>query len=192
VNIFAIDPVPGIGNFQEHRVKLQSNVKEYIAFYARDERSKGFSCVIPQTATGTQTSIYPMAGRHATLAGNATALGGEPSSSSDLNALIEPGRIVRHLSETCLKRWGVPLAKTLNLSDADLRRFTGAIISNEARYKKMHNQSYTWFTELDKGERSVSLGSKGVPFSAVKGTIYRPATGLTTSLLDITGYQHLR
>ena len=69
-------------------MKLESNVKEYIAFYARDERSKGFSCVIPQTATGTKTSIYPMAGRHATLAGNATALGGEPSSSSDLNALI--------------------------------------------------------------------------------------------------------
>lgn len=40
VNIFAIDPVPGIGNFQENRVKLESNVKEYIAFYARDERSK--------------------------------------------------------------------------------------------------------------------------------------------------------
>ncbi|MFJ4606628.1 hypothetical protein [Pseudomonas atacamensis] len=192
VNIFAIDPVPGIGNFQENRVKLESNVKEYIAFYARDERSKGFSCVIPQTATGTKTSIYPMAGRHATLAGNATALGGEPTNSGDLNALIEPGRIVRHLAETCLKRWGVPLSKTLNLSDTDLRRLTGAIVSDEARYKKMHSQSYTYFTELDKGERYVSLGSKGVPFSAVKGTIYRPATGLTTSLLDISGYQHLR
>ncbi|WP_339100732.1 hypothetical protein WKQ99_27230 [Pseudomonas atacamensis] len=190
VNIFAIDPVPGIGNFQENRVKLQSNVKEYVAFYARDERSKGFSCVIPQTATGTRTSIYPMAGRHATLAGNATALGGEPTNSGDLNA-IEPGRIVRHLAETCLKRWGVPLSKTLNLSDTDLRRLTGAIVRDEARYKKMHSQSYTYFTELDKGERYVSLGSKGVPFSAVKGTIYRPATGLTTSLLDISGYQHL-
>lgn len=188
VNIFAIDPVPGIGNFQENRVKLESNVKEYIAFYARDERSKGFSCVIPQTATGTRTSIYPMAGRHATLAGNATALGGEPTNSSDLNALIEPGRIVRHLAETCLKRWGVPLSKTLNLTDTELRRLTGAIVSDEARYKKMHSQSYTYFTEL----RYVSLGSKGVPFSAVKGTIYRPATGLTTSLLDISGYQHLR
>jgi hypothetical protein len=66
VKILAIDPVPGIGNFQEHRVKLNSNVKEYVGFYARDERSKGFSCVIPQTATGTRTHIFPIPGRHAT------------------------------------------------------------------------------------------------------------------------------
>lgn len=40
VNIFAIDPVPGIGNFQDDKVKLGANVKEYVGFYARDERSK--------------------------------------------------------------------------------------------------------------------------------------------------------
>jgi hypothetical protein len=42
VNIFAIDPVPGMGNFQTEKVTLGRNVKEYVAFYARDERSKGF------------------------------------------------------------------------------------------------------------------------------------------------------
>jgi hypothetical protein len=46
VNIFAIDPVPGMGNFQTEKVTLGRNVKEYVAFYARDERSKGFSCVV--------------------------------------------------------------------------------------------------------------------------------------------------
>lgn len=192
VNIFALDPVPGIGNFQDQRVRLGANVKEYVAFYARDERSKGFSCVIPQTAVGTKTSIYPMAGRHATMAGNATAAGGVPTSSSDLNALIEPGRVVRHFAETCLTRWGVQLNKTLNLSEADLLRLTGAIASDEARYKLMHKVSYTYFTELDQGERYVSLGSKGVPFSAVKGSIYTPATGLMTSVLELAAYKHLR
>jgi hypothetical protein len=192
VNIFAIDPVPGIGNFQDERVKLASNVKEYVGFYARDERSKGFSCVIPQTATGTKTSVYPMAGRHATLAGNATAGGGVPTNSSDMKALVDPGRIVRHLAETCLKRWGVSLTKTLNLSDADLKTLTANVVRDEAKYKLMHKLSYTYFTELDKGERYVSLGSKGVPFSTVKGAIYSPATGLATSVLDISAYAHLR
>jgi hypothetical protein len=192
VNIFAIDPVPGIGNFQDERVKLASNVKEYVGFYARDERSKGFSCVIPQTATGTKTSVYPMAGRHATLAGNATAGGGVPTNSSEMKALVDPGRIVRHLAETCLKRWGVSLTKTLNLSDADLKTLTANVVRDEAKYKLMHKLSYTYFTELDKGERYVSLGSKGVPFSTVKGAIYSPATGLATSVLDISAYAHLR
>ncbi|PNG45129.1 hypothetical protein A1354_04620 [Pseudomonas asplenii] len=189
VNIFALDPVPGIGNFQENRVKLGANVKEYVAFYARDERSKGFSCVIPQTATGTKTSVYPMAGRHATMAGNATADGGVPANASDLKTLVEPGRVVRHYAEMCLKRWGVQLNKTLNLTQADLQNLTNGIVRDEARYKRMHNISYTYFTELDKGERYVSLGSKGVPFSAVKGTIYAPATGLTTSVLDVAAYR---
>ncbi|WP_027611212.1 hypothetical protein [Pseudomonas sp. URIL14HWK12:I6] len=192
VNIFALDPVPGIGNFQEERVKLAGNVKEYVAFYARDERSKGFSCVIPQTATGTKTCIYPMAGRHATMAGNATSSGGAPTGASDLKALSEPGRIVRHLAETCLKRWGVQLQKTLNLTQADLENLTNGIVRDETKYKLMHKHSYTYFTELDQGERYVSLGSKGVPFSSVKGEIYKPATGLATSLLDISAYQHLR
>lgn len=192
VNIFALDPVPGIGNFQEERVKLAANVKEYVAFYARDERSKGFSCVIPQTATGTKTCIYPMAGRHATMAGNATSSGGVPTDASDLKVLFEPGHIVRHLAETCLKRWGVQLQKNLDLTQADLENLTNGIVRDEAKFKLMHKYSYTYFTELDQGERYVSLGSKGVPFSSVKGEIYKPATGLATSLLDISAYQHLR
>jgi len=40
-------------------------------------------------------------------------------------------------------------------------------------------------TKLDKGERYVSLGSKGVPFSTLKGTVHRPATGLSTRWVRI-------
>lgn len=186
VNIFAIDPVPGIGNFQEEKVKLNANVKEYVGFYARDERSKGFSCVIPQTATGTRTHIYPMPGRHGTLVGNAAADG-----VSGPKALAEPGLIVRHFAEVCLKRWGVPLDKTTNLTSTDLQNHHNAMASAAAKYKAMEKCSYTFFTELDQGERYVSLGSNGVKFSAVKGTIYAPATGLTTGLQDVAAYQHI-
>ncbi|WP_454845066.1 hypothetical protein [Pseudomonas farris] len=191
VNIFAIDPVPGIGNFQDDKVKLGANVKEYVGFYARDERSKGFSCVIPQTATGTKTHIYPIPGRHATMAGNATSTGGVPKGAGDLKILVEPGRIVRHFAEVCLKRWGVQLDKSLSLTQADLQNLGKAMVDNEAKYRLMHSYSYTYFSELDQGERYVSLGSKGVNFSAVKGTIYAPATGLTTSVLDVAAYQHI-
>ncbi|KNH46602.1 hypothetical protein HTX81_11630 [Pseudomonas lini] len=186
VNIFAIDPVPGIGNFQDDKVKLGPNVKEYVGFYARDERSKGFSCVIPQTATGTKTHIYPIPGRHATVAGNAS-----PDGVNGSKTLAEPGRFVRHFAEVCLQRWGVQLDKSLNLTHADLENLGKAMVDNEAMYQLMHKYSYTYFTELDQGERYVSLGSQGVNFSAVKGAIYAPATGLTTSVLDVAAYQHI-
>ena len=187
VSIFAIDPVPGISNFQEDKVKLNANVKEYVGFYARDERSKGFSCVIPQTVTGTRTHIYPLPGRHGTLVGNASADG-----VSGPKTLAEPGLIVRHFAEVCLKRWGVPLNKTLNLTPADLQNHHNAMARDAAKYKAMEKNSYTYFTELDQGERYVSLGSNGVKFSAVRGTIYAPATGLSTGLADVDSYRHIR
>lgn len=187
VNIFAIDPVPGISNFQNDKVTLNKNVKEYVAFYARDERSKGFCCVIPQTSALTKTHIYPMPGRHGTLVGNASADG-----VSGPKALAEPGLIVRHFAEVCLKRWGVPLNKTLNLSQADLENLHNVMASAEAKYVAMHRCSYTYFTDLDKGERYVSLGSKGVNFSAVKGAGYTPATGLASSLkMDKGSYRDI-
>ncbi|MGE8153852.1 hypothetical protein ACQKP5_21740 [Pseudomonas vancouverensis] len=191
VNIFAIDPVPGVGNFQDDKVKLGANVREYAGFYAMDERSRGFSCVIPQTVPGTVTRIFPMAGRHATMAGNATSTGGEPKGSGDMKVFIEPGRIVRHFAETCLTRWGVQLNNTLNLSQNDLLNLSSNLARDRAKYELMHNFSYTYFTELDKGERYVSLGSKGVPFSTVRGTIYEPATGLATSLLEVDVYKSM-
>lgn len=185
VNIFAIDPVPGIGNFQDDKVKLGANVKEYVGFYARDERSKGFCCVIPQTTTATKIHIYPMAGRHATLVGNASHDG-----VSGPKTLVEPGRFVRHFAEVCLQRWGVRLDKALNLTPIDLGNLGKAMVDAEAKYRLMHNYSYTYFTELDQGERYVSLGSQGINFSAVKGTIYTPVTGLSTNVLDVAAYHH--
>jgi len=128
-----------------------------------------------------------MPGRHATLVGNAFA-----DDVSGPKVVAEPGLIVRHFAEVCLKRWGTVLVKNLNLTDADLRNHTAAIVNAAAKYKAMEKCSYTWFTELGQGERYVSLGSKGVPFSTVKGTIYTPATGLTTSVLDVEGYRAIR
>lgn len=129
VNIFAIDPVPGPLNFQNEKVSLGKNVKEYVAFYAKDERSKGFCCVIPKTDSATIVRIFPMRGRHATLVGNASL-----DSVSEGKVLYEPGLIVRHFAEVCLTRWGVKLDKKLKLSDRDLLELHQSIAKNSDLY----------------------------------------------------------
>lgn len=177
VNIFAVDPVPGPLNFQPERVTLGANVKSYVGFFARDERSKGFSCVIPLTHNSTRTHIYPMAGRHASLVGNATVKG-----TVGPKQLPEPGLIVRHFAERCLTRWGVKLDKMLNLSTAELQNYHQAIEQADAHYVLMRQESYTYFTEQEQGERYVSRGSNGTAFSSVQGPPLQPTAGLGASL----------
>ncbi len=177
VNIFAIDPVPGALNFQGEKVTLGSNVSEYVGFYARDERSKGFSCVIPNTHPSTKVHIYPMAGRHATVVGNAAANGSEGA-----KVVHEPGRIVRHFAETCLTRWGVKLNKKLNLGAAEIAKLHDAIVRGEQLYEAMRKQSYTLITEDEKNQRYVTHGDKGRPFTAIEGDKFQPKQGLAASL----------
>jgi hypothetical protein len=187
VNIFAIDPVPGPLNFQNERVSLGKNVREYVGFYARDERSKGFACVIPKTDPATKVSIFPMAGRHATLVGNAAANG-----SSGPAALPEAGQLTRHYAEICLTRWGVALNKKLDLSAAKISDLHQRIVLNEAAFTAMRKFSYTGLTEQNNSERSVSLGDKGAAFSSISGNGFKPEAGLAASLVkDHTAYKDI-
>lgn len=187
VNIFAIDPVPGVGNVQTHRVKLAGNVREYVGFYSRDERSKGFACVIPATEPGTQTSVYPMPGRHATLVGNASADGAGSG-----KVLAEPGMIVRHFAEVCLKRWGVQLGECLNLSDSDLMAHHKSISANDEQYRAMRGKSYTVITEGENEDRFVHYGEKGTSFSFVRGENLDPSDGLSQTSWTAQSYKALR
>lgn len=177
VNIFAVDPVPGPLNFQPEKVTLGKNVRHYVGFYARDERSKGFSCVIPQAQPGTRVSIYPMAGRHATLVGNASLTG-----ASGPGALTEAGMLVRHYAEICLNRWGVSLNKKLNLTPAQILLFHQNVVRQESDFIKMRAFSYTRLTEHLNNERYVSHGDKGTRFSSVTASNFAPRRALATSL----------
>lgn len=188
VNIFAIDPVPGVGNFAKHRVHLGENVKQYVGFFSRDERSKGFSCVIPKTHASTRCHVYPMPGRHATLVGNASADGA--GSGKDL---AEPGLIVRHFAEVCLTRWGVKLGKMLKLGESVLRAHHQALNRDDAKYQAMCKHSYTLVTEAEKNERYVSLADKGVAFSSVKGEPFQPNSALAAPIKwDGAAYKEIR
>ncbi|MFK0032715.1 hypothetical protein [Pseudomonas monteilii] len=187
VNIFAIDPVPGIGNVQTERTTLAANVREYVGFYSRDERSKGFACVIPSVDSSTQICIYPMPGRHATLVGNASADG-----ASGGEALKEPGLIVRHFAEVCLGRWGVALDKRLALSDRQLMEYHRAMTAAERQYHAMRSESYTVLTEGERDNRLVHCGEACTHFSKVCGDDYDPTEGLALTRWDATTYKALR
>ncbi|MFJ4347193.1 hypothetical protein [Pseudomonas sp. NPDC089401] len=160
VNIFAVEPVPGLFNVQEKRVSLGANVRNYVGFYARDERSFGFAGVIPTMTSGTQTYLYPLPGRHATLVGVA-ALNGKCGA----GALVEPGLIVRHTAEVFLDKWGVKLAKRLNLSDRELADYLFAINSDDHKYLAMRRLSYTLITEGSSTERLLRHGLGKIEFS---------------------------
>jgi hypothetical protein len=182
VNIFAVDPVPGPLNFQPEKTSLAKNVKEYVAFYARDERSKGFSCVIPTTVSDTKVSIYPMAGRHATLVGNASLKGADGPGS-----LNEAGQLVRHFAELCLTRWGTQLSKTLDLSPRQISHLHQSVVMHEPDFMKMRSVSYTGLTEHEMNERLVTHKDKGTRFSAVSASHFAPQDGLTATLAKGNG-----
>ncbi|WP_337239452.1 hypothetical protein [Proteus faecis] len=179
VNIFAIDPVPGPLNFQPEKVTLGKNVKEYVGFYARDERSKGFTCVIPTVVANTKMHIFPISGRHATLVGNASIDG-----STGENALYAPGLVVRHFAEVCLTRWGCDLANKLALTDTQITDYQTDIANDADKYIAMRRKTYSIHESTGKDERKVSLGKEGKAFSEIYGEQYNPSVGLTADYLS--------
>ena len=174
VNIFAIDPVPGPLNFQPEKVTIGSNVKEYVGFYAIDERSKGFACVIPTVTAETKMHIFPLSGRHATLVGNAAIDGSEGK-----NALFSPGLIVRHFAERCLTRWGCQLANKLELTDKEIFEHHTDIKNDADKYIAMRRKTYSIYESSGDDERKVSLGKEGKAFSDIYGAQYEPSMALT-------------
>lgn len=150
VNIFACDPVPGSGNFDAHRITLGANVKRYVAIYAADERSRGFSPVLPSLAAGTEFFITTMPGRHATLVGNASADGAQ-----GVNTFFGPGRVTRDLAECFLQVWGAKLHNTLNLSEFQILASYEDMLAQTENYRAMRDVSYTGLTQSD---RAVGTG----------------------------------
>lgn len=182
VNIFAVDPVPGPLNYQPEKVELGQNVKEYVGFYARDERSKGFACVIPKTDPATRVSIFPMAGRHATLVGNASLNGSDGHGS-----LTEAGNLVRHFAEMCLTRWGASLNNALSLRPLQISRLHQSIVMHEADFISMRTFSYTGLTEHSDEERSVRHGDQKTRFTSLRGQKFAPQQGLAATLTKGNG-----
>lgn len=151
VNIFACDPVPGAGNFDTHRIRLGSNVANYVAIYASDERSMGFAPVLPSLSSKTEYFITTMPGRHGTLVGNAAIDG-----SSGVNTFFGPGKVTRDLAERFLRSWGTNLKKTLNLSEFEILKQYEQMLADAPSYTDMRGELYTGFSQG--AERAVGKG----------------------------------
>lgn len=108
VNIFAIDPVPGLFQFAKHRTKIKSNVHDYYVVYARHEASLGFTPVMANNLdVSGKIAFYAMPGRHATVVGNASETGDNIYNRP--TDFTEVGKIVRCLVEKQLTSWGLNL-----------------------------------------------------------------------------------
>ncbi|MEX2583178.1 MAG: hypothetical protein WD766_07880 [Gemmatimonadota bacterium] len=139
LNIIAVDPVPGTGNFQTNRTTIPSNVRNYVAFYARDERSLGFAATLPKLAPEVNGTIIPMPGRHATLVGNAgNYLGG-----NGLNVFYAPGKVVRMLVEKYLTDWGTELNNRVPYSEFDMLKKYDEIIKLQDQFVALRKTVYT-------------------------------------------------
>ena len=174
VNIFAIDPVPGVRNFQPNRTSIPANVDNYIAVYARDERSKGFAPTVPTFSTRKKPIIIPLPGRHGTLVGNAAIDGNNGN-----QELFAPGKLVQHLAEEYLTAWGTNLDKKLNLSQPEILQLYEQMVKDDQKYKDMHQYSYTLLKDNKQGERLVIKGvNTDLKFSDIKGEEYLHPEGL--------------
>lgn len=177
VNIFAVDPVPGTGNFQKERCSLAGNVKNYVSVYARDERSKGFAPIVPKCASATSVLILPFPGRHATVAGNGAVDGADGA-----QGLPHPGALVRGLAEKFLTEWGTQLDKRSGFGKDDINKMYDAMKEDAAKYQTLRTKVYTT-AENSNGERYIGLGEagKGAAFSAAKDDGWEAPKGLSMS-----------
>ena len=139
VNIIAVDPVPGASNFQLHRTSIPQNVKNYVAFYAMDERSVGFTPTLPSWGKETQAHIYSLPGKHSTLVGNA----GNFIDGNGENRFFAPGMVVRMLSEKYLTSWGTKLDGCVPYSDATILSLYDEMLAQVEEFKKLHVKVYT-------------------------------------------------
>ncbi len=153
VNIVAVDPVPGTGNFQLSRTSIPANVKNYVGFYARDERSLGFAATLPSFASGVNATIYPMPGRHATLVGNA----GNYIGGNGAQVFNAPGKVVKMLSENYLTEWGTNLSKRIPYSEPEILRCYDEMVGQEGLFKELQKTVYTTHRGQSK-DRDVSVG----------------------------------
>jgi len=156
VNIFAIDPVPGLGPWSEEMATLGRTVKNYVGVYSRDETSNGFTAVVPKPrgddyfdplaeVSGTSQQIkWPhyhllyAPGRHGTVGGNQTWDGNaEPKNVRTETAAC--GELINHLARTCLHMWGtnVPLAQQPSVGSLKSTLLTAA-----PTYRSIRNFRY--------------------------------------------------
>jgi hypothetical protein len=125
VNIFAFDPVPGPGNFNDpDKVTLPANVKYYAAVVQQDERRKIFkpALIDAEQASGIRTRFYYMPGGHST---------------GVFRTQSEVGLIAAFLSHRFLEKHGTKLNNPIQLTPRDVCELYAKVRIDLAQYHSM-------------------------------------------------------
>jgi hypothetical protein len=170
VNIFAVDPVPGGLNqsIYSTMTRLPACVRNYFGVYVADERSRGFTPVVPPQPTSCHVVLLPLPGMHATVAGspwldkNATV--GSPF------VLSGPGTITRFWAEQFLLHWGTDLERHEFQNNHTLYALYERILINLPEFMKMREYSYTQLSQGDERD------------------IYEEGTGYSTNSWSFSEY----
>jgi len=123
VNICALDPVPGPGNFHDpEKVTLPANVKNYAAIVQQDERRKIFKPVLidEDDAPGIKTRFYYMPGGHST---------------GVFRSKNEVGLVATFLVHRFLQKHGTRLNNPIGLTTRDLCELYAKVRVNMAEYE---------------------------------------------------------
>lgn len=133
IRLIAVDPVPGGSEMSTHRVQIYNPaLKEYVVFFARDERSRMFSPTLVQiNQPPCDTKKYFFPGNHSTLVGN----------SRRDSILYNSAVLVRHIAETHLKAWGTEFERTLQLSDHEVLRYYDQMLAHRRHFEKLQAKS---------------------------------------------------
>ncbi len=141
INIFALDPVPGPGNFDDpNKVTLPSNVKSYTAVVQEDERRRIFKPVLTEAneAPRAKTKFFYMPGGH---------------SSGVFRTRTEVGLIAAFLVHRFLEKHGTCLNDPIRLSARDLCELYAKVRLEMAQY---HSAGGGILTVLGTQKRTVS------------------------------------
>ena len=125
VNIFALDPVPGPGNFNDpNKVTLPANVKYYSAVVQEDERRKIFkpALIDGDHISGVKSKFYYMPGGHST---------------GVFRAKSEVGLIASFLAHHFITKHGTQLTTPIQLTPRDLCELYAKIRMRLAEYRSM-------------------------------------------------------
>lgn len=146
IRLITVDPVPGGSEMSQHRVRIDNpNLKEYVVFFARDERSRAFAPVRVDTGQNCKRTTYWFPGNHSTLVGRW----------GRNRTFYKSAVLVRHIAETHLQDWGTRFDKTMQLTDNDVLQYYDEMVAHRGDFEKLHKKAI--------------IGVKGHGFTQYKG-----------------------
>ena len=147
VNIFALDPVPGLGQWRKHRTEIDKNVRHYAVLYQEDEHRGSFKSVVVRHAPSTRFTIYNMPGAHGTgVRGDKKIYGG------NMNLAV----LAQDLCEKFLMEHGTRLQSPLGLTSDQQCEHYAKVRENITHYRK--DTKGFWGGKVDRHDRRIFMG----------------------------------